>query len=81
MGSGAFILWKKSREEEELNQKSRLVVKQRNSAPNREESEYELMIRKGSKEAAAFGMINTVFNCMLNRHIQVLEENGYLKGK
>ena len=39
------------------------------------------MISKGSKEEVAFGIINTVFNCILNRHIQVLEENVYLRGK
>ena len=26
-------------------------------------------------------MVNTVFNCILNSNIQVLEENVYLKGK
>ncbi len=36
---------------------------------------------KGSKEEIALGLINTVLDCMLNRHIHVLEENGYLKSK
>jgi len=36
---------------------------------------------KGSKEALAYGIIDGVLNLMLNRHIHILEENGYLHAK
>jgi len=36
---------------------------------------------KGSKEELAYEIIDMILNCMLNRHIHILEENGYLKTK
>jgi hypothetical protein len=35
----------------------------------------------GSKEAIAFGIIDEVLNFALNRHVHVLEENGYLNAR
>lgn len=36
---------------------------------------------EGSKEALAYGIIASILDCMLNRHIHVLEANGFLNSK
>jgi hypothetical protein len=35
----------------------------------------------GSKEKEAYDIIHTILDCMLNRHIHRLTENGYLNEK
>ncbi len=36
---------------------------------------------EGSDEALARNLIDMVLNCMLNRYIHVLDDNGYLKSR